>query len=112
MQFCNEFEGERRRTESFVQLLKDFDLFDVREAVFTPTNPDGSQGEPQKLADYFWVSEDKLRALPQDKFMALRDNGALAQIYAHIVSLLGWDKLIALAYERAQKEQMAPAGRA
>jgi hypothetical protein len=113
MQFCNEFEGERRRTESFVQMLKDFDLFDVREAVFTPTNPDGSPGQPQKLADYFWVSEDKLRALPADKFMQLRDNGALAQIYAHIVSLLGWDKLIALAYDRAQTDQMAPAaGRA
>jgi SapC len=107
MQFCNEFEGERRRTESFVQLLKDNDLFEVREAVFTPTNPDGSQGAPQKLADYFCVSEERLRALPQDKYMALRDNGALGQIYAHIVSLLGWDKLIAMAFERAAKEQTA-----
>lgn len=105
MQFCNEFEGERRRTESFVQLLKDLDLFEVREAVFTPTNPDGTQGEPQKLADYFCVSEEKLKALPTDKYIALRDNGALGQIYAHIVSLLGWDKLIALAFDRAAREQ-------
>jgi hypothetical protein len=113
MQFCNEFEGERRRTESFVQLLKDFDLFDVREAVFTPTNPDGTPGAPQKLADYYCVSEERLRALPPEKFMQLRDNGALGQIYAHIVSLLGWDKLIALAFERAQNEQMTmPAGNA
>jgi hypothetical protein len=112
MQFCNEFEGERRRTDSFIQLLKDNDLFDVREAVFTPTNPDGSPGTPQKLADYYCVSEERLKALPADKFVALRDNGALAQIYAHIVSLLGWDKLIALAFERAQKEQMTTAGNA
>lgn len=101
MQFCNEFEGERRRTESFVQLIKDLDLFEVREAVFTPTNPDGSQGAPQKLADYFCVSEEKLKALPADKYIELRDNGALGQMYAHIISLLGWDKLIALAFERA-----------
>jgi hypothetical protein len=112
MQFCNEFEGERRRTESFVQLLRDFDLFDVREAVFTPTNPDGSPGAPQKLADYYCVSEERLRALPTDKFIQLRDNGALGQIYAHIVSLLGWDKLIAMAFERAQREQMPTAGNA
>jgi hypothetical protein len=112
MQFCNEFEGERRRTESFINLLKEMDLFDMREAVFTPTNPDGSPGAPQKIADYFAVSEEKLKALPADKFVTLRDNGALAQIYAHIVSLLGWDKLIALAFDRAQKQQTAPAGRA
>ena len=43
----------------------------------------------------------------QDKYIALRDNGALGQIYAHIVSLLGWDKLIAMAFERAAKEQVA-----
>jgi hypothetical protein len=107
MQFCNEFEGERRRTESFVQLLRDLDLFEVREAVFTPTNPDGTAGAPQKLADYFSVSEEKLKALPHDKFIQLRDNGALGQAYAHVVSLLGWDKLIALAFERAAREQTA-----
>jgi hypothetical protein len=107
MQFCNEFEGERRRTESFVELLKELDLFEVREAVFTPTNPDGTQGAPQKLADYFCVSEEKLKALPTDKYISLRDNGALGQIYAHLVSLLGWDKLIALAFERAAREQQA-----
>jgi hypothetical protein len=101
VQFCNEFETERRRTESFVKMLRDLDLFDVREAVFTPNNPDGSPAQPIKLADYFAVSEDKLKALPAEKFLELRDNGALQQIYAHIHSLLAWDKLIALAFERA-----------
>jgi hypothetical protein len=111
MQFCNDFEGERRRTESFVEMLKELDLFEVREAVFTPTNPDGSQGAPQKLADYFSVSEEKLKKLPAEKYVELRDNGALGQIYAHIISLLGWDKLIAIAFERAAQDQPT-AGRA
>ena len=66
-----------------------------------PTNPDGSAGEPQTIAEYFGVSEEKLNALPHDKFIELRDNGALAQIYAHLVSLAGWDRLIALAMARA-----------
>jgi len=101
MEFCNNFEQERLRTDSFVQLIKDLDLLDTREAVFTPRNPDGTPAEPQKIAEYFAVSEDKLKALPADKLAELRDNGALGQIYAHLVSLLGWDRLIAMAFARA-----------
>lgn len=103
MEFCNNFEQERQRTESFVKLLIELDLFDVREAVFTPRNERGEPGEPQKLADYFAVSEEKLKLLPAEKLAELRDNGALGQIYAHLVSLLGWDRLIALAFQRAQE---------
>lgn len=100
IEFCNNFEMERQRTMSFIQLLKDLDLFEGKVASFTPTNPDGSQGAPQKIADYFGVSEDKLNALPPEKFVELRDNGALAQIYAHLLSLVGWDRLIAIALLR------------
>ena len=104
MEFCNNFEQERLRTESFVKLLIDLNLFETREANFTPRNPDGSAGQVQKLAEYFAVSEDKLKALPADKLIELRDNGALGQIYAHLVSLLGWDRLIAMAFARAAAE--------
>lgn len=109
MQFCNDFEVERRRTESFVELLAGLDLFTTRETVFTPTNPDGTQGEPQKLAEYFAIDEAKLNALPADKFIELRDNGALTHVYAHLTSLLAWDKLIALAIERGQADEAAAA---
>lgn len=104
MEFCNNFEQERLRTESFVKLLTDLDLFETREANFTPRNADGTPGEVQKLAEYFAVSEDKLKALPAEKLAELRDNGALGQIYAHLVSLLGWDRLIAMAFARAAAE--------
>lgn len=100
MEFCNNFEQERQRTEGFVALVKDLDLLDIREAHFTPRNPDGTAGQPQKLAEYYAVSEDKLRALPAEKLVELRDNGALGQIYAHLVSLVGWDRLIAMAVMR------------
>jgi len=108
IQFCNDFEAEARRTESFVNLLHSLDLFEVRHAQFTPVNPDGSQGEPQQIAEYFAVSEEKLRALPAEKIKELFDNGALAQIYAHLTSLMGWDRLIALAIQR-QQENPVPA---
>ena len=98
--FCNDYEVERQRTQNFVQLLKDLDLFETKKATFTPTNPDGSAGEPQTIAENFGVSDEKLNALPVEKYTELRDNGALAQIYAHLVSLSGWDRLIALAMAR------------
>lgn len=107
IEFCNNFEIERQRTQSFVQLLKDLDLFETKTASFTPMNPDGTQGEPQKIAEYFGVSEDKLNALPADKLVELRGNGALAQIYAHLLSLVGWDRLVALALARSQMQPQA-----
>lgn len=102
IKFCEDFETERRRTDSFVELIKGLDLFDVRRAMFTPRNPDGSAGEPQQIAEYFAVSEEKLNAIPTEKLVELRDNGALGQIYAHLISLQGWDRLIARALLRAQ----------
>ena len=105
IEFCNNFEVERQRTMSFVQLLKDLDLFETKTAQFTPANPDGTPGEPQKIAEYFGVSEEKLNKIPGDKFVELRDNGALGQIYAHMHSLVGWDRLIALAMTKAAAEQ-------
>ena len=102
IKFCEDFETERRRTESFIALLKELDLFDVKRAMFTPRNPDNTPGEPQQIAEYFGVSEDKLNALPPERLVELRDNGALGQIYAHLVSLQGWDRLIGRALIRAQ----------
>ncbi|MBW3616995.1 MAG: SapC family protein [Proteobacteria bacterium] len=102
IRFCEDFETERRRTESFVEVLKELDLFDVKRAMFTPRNADGTVGEPQQIAEYFGVSEEKLNALPAEKLVELRDNGALGQIYAHLISLQGWDRLIARALIRAQ----------
>lgn len=107
MEFCNNFEVERQRTMSFVQILKDLDLFELKTASFTPPTPDGTQGEPQKIADYWGVSEEKLNKLPPEKFIELRDNGALAQIYAHLLSLVGWDRLISLALARASAQPTA-----
>ena len=100
MQFCSDFENERRRTESFVGLLRELNLLAPRETLYRPQNPDGTVGEPQKIAEYFAVDDKALNALTGDKLVELRDNGALTHIYAHLNSLLAWDKLIALTIER------------
>jgi hypothetical protein len=107
IQFCNDFENEGRRTESFITLLKELDLFETSRASFAPNNPDGTPGEPQPIAEYFAVSETKLKALPPEKLLELVANGAIAQIYAHLMSLTGWDRMIALTM--ARQAQVAPA---
>ena len=95
IRFCDDFEVERRRTDSFVQLLKDLDLFELKKATFQPQDVNGApDGELITVAEYFGVSEEKLNALPAEKLKELQNNGALAQIYAHLVSLLGWERLI------------------
>ena len=108
IKFCNDYEVECRRTESFVQLLSDNDLFETKTATFTSQLPDGTSGPVQQIAEYIGVSEDKLKALPDAKIRELIDNGALSQIYAHLVSLTCWDKLMSLAIFR-QNEPPKPA---
>jgi hypothetical protein len=94
IEFCTQFDNDARVTASFVQLLIDMDLFETRQTHFTPRLANGEAGEPVLIAEYFAVSEDKIKALPADKLAELRDNGALGQIYAHLISLNGWDRLI------------------
>lgn len=104
IEFCNNFETEVRRTESFVGILRELDLFETKSASFTPSNPDGSPAGPaQMVAEYFAVSEDKLKELPDEKLRDLMRTGALPQIYAHLTSLYGWERLINLALRRASQ---------
>ena len=100
IQFCNDFETEARRTESFVQILRDLDLFETRSTSFTPTNPDGTQGPPQAIAEFFAVSEERLKSLGDMKLRELLNNGIIGQCYSHLTSLVGWDRLIAMAINR------------
>ena len=61
MQFCTEFETERQRTQQFVTMMTDLDLFEFREATFQ-LDQRGRQRGPAggKLADYWAISNEKL----------------------------------------------------
>ena len=100
VQFCSDFETERRRTEEFVARLKALDLFEPKAATFTPRNPDGTTGQPVQIADYFAVSEQKLNALGEADLRDLISSGALQQIYAHLNSGANWERLIGRASAR------------
>ena len=95
IEFCGRFDADRTITDGFVKQLKDLDLFENKQTMFTPQLPDGSSGEPQLVAEYFAVSRDKLNALSTEQLAGLQANGALTQIHAHLTSLHGWDKLLA-----------------
>ncbi len=109
IEFCKEFERQRRATMDFVKLLKDADLFEQKTVSFTPRDAQGKEGESQKIADYWAVSEDKLNAMPAEKYVELRDNGALGAVYAHLVSLLKWQQVINRA---VRVNQIQPVGNA
>lgn len=92
--FCSTFETERRRTELFVNRLKELDLFEGKATTFTPQGPDGSPGQPVQIADYFAVSEERLNALSDKDLRDLQVTGALRQIHAHLISLFNWERLL------------------
>lgn len=100
VEFCKEFETEVQRTNSFIALMKTLDLFEMKTATYTPPPADGDPGKTTTIAEYWAISEDKLSKLSDGSVMELQKSGALHQIYAHINSLLNWDRLILRAITR------------
>jgi hypothetical protein len=104
IEFCKEFERQRRSTAEFVKLIDKYNLFEEKSVSFQPRDAEGNEaGEPQKIADYWAIDEAKLNGLSEAQFNELRINGALGAIYAHIVSLLGWQRIITRAVTASQK---------
>ncbi len=105
IEFCKEFERQRRATLEFVNLIKKFDLFEQKSVSFQPRDTSGAEAGPQqKIADYFAISEERLNNLGAEQFNELRSNGALGAMYAHLVSLLNWPRVIQRALQTAQTQ--------
>lgn len=111
IEFCKEFERQRRATVEFTKLIESLDLFETKSVAFTPRDAQGNTGEQQKIADYWAISEEKLNALSPEQYMQLRDNGAIGAVYAHMVSLLNWPRVIQRAFRTpTQAQNSAAAG--
>ena len=109
IEFCKEFERQRRATVDFVDIMGKFDLFEQKTVAFQPRDEQGNEvGEQQKIADYWAVSEEKLNALTDEQFLELKNNGAIGAVYAHLVSLLNWPRVIQRAMRAAQPQGGAP----
>jgi hypothetical protein len=108
IEFCKEFERQRRATIEFVEMLDKAALFEQKSVSFTPRDMQGNTGPSQKIADYWAISEEGLNALPEGKFQDIRNTGALAAIYAHMVSLMNWQRVIQRTMRRLQTQGPAP----
>lgn len=100
IEFCSQFDADRAASDLFVTMMRDLDLFETRQATFTPRLENNVLGEPQLVAEFFAVSEPKLKELPDAKYLELKENGALPLIFAHMTSLFGWERLIAESLAR------------
>ncbi|MHA7858948.1 MAG: SapC family protein [Henriciella sp.] len=109
IEFCKEFERQRRSTAEFTKIISDMGLFEQKSVSFQPRDQQGNpQGEAQKIADYFAIDENKLNELTDEQFNQLRSSGALGAVYAHMISLLNWQRIISRAIQK-QTGQAAPA---
>lgn len=101
--FCTEFERQRRSTTEFVAIIKRLGLFEQKSVAFQPRDQQGNaQGDQQKIADYWAIDENKLNELSDEQFKELRTAGALGAIYAHMISLLNWQRVIQRAILKQQ----------
>ena len=110
IEFCQEFERQRRATEEFVGIVRGLGLFEQKTVNFQSRDPQGNPvGEQQKIADYWAIDENKLNALTDDQFNQLRTNGAIGAIYAHLLSLLNWQRVINRALSQQTEQTQAQA---
>lgn len=105
IEFCKEFERQRRATVEFIEMVDKAGLFEQKSVTFTPRDQNGNPGPTQKIADYWAISEEALNALPDAKFNEIRNTGALAAMYAHMVSLMNWQRVIQRALRRLSSGQ-------
>ncbi len=101
-QFLQNFERDRQTTEVLIKRFKELDLFEQKEMNFQGQNADGTPAERQKIADYFAVTEERLKKLPAKTIKELADNGYLAVAHAHMVSLSNWQRLVNMTLRRSQ----------
>ncbi len=109
IEFCKEFERQRRATQEFANMIRQLDLFEQKTIAFQPRDPSNGNavGPQQKIADYWAISEERLNALPPERYLELRANGAIGACYAHIISLLNWSRIIQRAVRVPPPGQVA-----
>lgn len=108
IEFLKSFESQRQVTNQLVELFTKNDLFEVKQVNYQGRKPDGTLEEPQKVAEYYAISSEKMNALPLETLKEFRDNGALAAAYLHLNSLINWQKIIGRVLDPAR----APGGAA
>jgi hypothetical protein len=97
IQFCREFDMLGRRTQEFVKLMDQHNLFETTPLALPRAKSDGTPDEPNKIGEYLRISEGKLNQLPKETYLELRDKGVTAVMHAHLLSLGLWPKILSRA---------------
>jgi hypothetical protein len=106
-QFLQNFERDRQATERMIGVFKELDLFEQKEMNFQGQNADGTPAEQQRIADYYAITEDKLKGLSAEKLKEFTDNGYLAVAHSHMVSLGNWQRLVNKTLRRVNDAAVA-----
>ena len=100
-----EFEADLGRTEEMCKLLAQHQLLEPFTMQATPNN-----GEPLQLTGMYRVSEEKLAQLDGMVMKDLAAKGVLGRIYAHLISLDNFRRLLDRRAALANRAQQATSG--
>lgn len=84
-----EFDADQVRTMQLCELLARFDLLEPFTVSFAPP-----QGERVSMSGLLRVAEQRLESLPEPALRELIKTGAMAAIYAHLLSLHQFGRLL------------------
>ena len=99
-----EFEADLARTEAMCKVIVELGLL---EPFTMQARPD--EGDPFTLAGMYRVVEEKINALTGDKLKELVHNGVLPRIYAHLMSMSNFTRLLARRAARVKPARKADA---
>ncbi|HJQ62210.1 MAG TPA: SapC family protein [Burkholderiales bacterium] len=102
--FLFEYEGDLARTEEMSRALAALGLFEAFTMQAVPKH-----GTPLALTGLHRVSEQKLHDLPAEKLKELAQTGRLARVYAHLISLHNFARLLERRATRVAARDQAPA---
>lgn len=95
MDFCLDYQRHAMATDAVVTALREAGVLVLREG-----KVDLAGGETLTLTDFEVVDEAALNALPPDRFLALREAGALPAAWCQMISMQCWGRLTRLAEAR------------
>lgn len=93
----NEMEAARRQTQVLMRTLGDLDLIESFEAHAVTR-----EGKRMRIGNLHRVSEERLNRLSEKQVKQLMTKGWLSRIYAHLISLENFQRLLDLRLERQQ----------
>ena len=97
--FVTEYISAERLTLSFTQKLDSLNLLEPFDAQIHP-----DQGETVRLKGLYRINENKLNNLPAKTIKELMQSGELSRIYAHLISLENFAKLLDRSSQRKQQQ--------